>query len=235
MRRNTFFILFFFSFQIILAKRIQMTNKICRSNSCFPISFIGSKKLDKHIITEDNVSATKEECCHENVINNNLSNDYCKANDLVNDDTWLKNYASGSGVQNSDQCPLPAVKCADFPVDPRLGADETARVEEYYRNMLTQAKAQLNQASTQRIKDFEIQMEEIAKQKINCEIAALAAKEQTMRKMMCAELEKYAKALEETERKILQEKAQALACQINEEVKGAVRIVPVADNQIVAS
>lgn len=164
----------------------------------------------------------KSECAPEPEIEEKIDNTMQN-----NSDEMMTNFDS---IDHIDKNTLPLTSCAALPIDPALGSEEIAKIEAHYRNMLAQAKCQLDQASEQRVKAFETQMEEIAKQKINCEIAAIAAKEKTMRDMMCNELERYAQELKQIECTKLQEKAQELACRVNVEVKEAIKVPDTINN-----
>jgi len=128
----------------------------------------------------------------------------------------------------TNACAAP-IDCAQLPIDQHLGAKELARIEAHYRGMLTKAKENLDAASAARMKDLACQMESIANEKINCEIAALAEKERIIREMMCCELQQYAAELKKQECKALEAKAQTLATKINVEVKEAIRCAPKLD------
>ena len=204
MLKNVFFIFSIFSFRYSLSKRMRIIkrNEHYVNKSCMESKFDYSKmnQLDQKN--------------NENVVFEQVSR--------LSDDRKLENIREEVG-----QVPLPSIsECAKLPVDPCLGAQEMEKIESYYQDMLSKLKCQLHEASQQRIKEFEVQMEGMANQKINCEIAAIAAKEEVIRQAMCDELERYDRALRQEECDLLQAKACQLASKIKIEVKEAVCNVP---------
>jgi|NOAtaT_6_FD_contig_41_2377749_length_721_multi_6_in_0_out_0_1 hypothetical protein len=131
-------------------------------------------------------------------------------------------------VCETNSCAAPT-SCAKLPIPEDLAWKEIQRIEAHYRGMLVKAKEKLDAASAARIKDLECQMEQIANEKIQCEVATLAQKEAVIRDMMCCELQKYAQQIKAEECKTLQAKADTLAAKINMEVKEAIRCAPTLD------
>lgn len=235
MLKNIMFIFVIFSFQYLFPKRMGIikSNQYCVSN----------------MRTESQLHCPKEQCNEKNNKNIMMPQDYFLANRNAQENCSVESIEdkccesgqklSISSIDEYAKCPVESIEdkccqlrqelsipsideCAKLPVDPCLGALEMDKIECYYKNMLSKLKCQLHEASQQRIKEFELQMEGMANQKINCEIAAIAAKEEVIRQAMCDELERYDRELRKEECDVLQAKACQLASKIKIEVKEAI-------------